>query len=178
VRYYPKEPKRDPTNSGFELIREFSVKRGDQWVALNNPVSIKRGEQIKVDLFVRVNAPVYFAVVSDPLPGGLEGINKELKTSVSVEREDEEFIGPSSSEWFKSPRWNEFGTATQGFYFRELKHAAARFYSEYLAPGNYHLSYSAQAIATGEFTIPPAHAEAMYDPDIFGDSDSGVLKVE
>jgi uncharacterized protein YfaS (alpha-2-macroglobulin family) len=178
VRYYPKEPKRELVNSGFEVIREYSVKRGDQWTALNNPVSIKRGEQIKVDLFVRVNSPVYFAVVSDPLPGGLEGINRELKTSVSVENEGSEFVGPASSEWFKSPRWSEFGSASQGFYFRELKHIAARFYSEYLPPGNYHLSYNAQAIATGEFTIPPTHAEAMYDPNIYGDSVSGVLKVE
>ena len=54
------------------------------------------------------------------------------------------------------------------FYHQELRHHAVRFYSEYLPAGNYHLSYTAQAIAPGEFIVMPVHAEEMYDPDVFG----------
>ena len=34
--------------------------------------------------------------------------------------------------------------------------------------GNYRLSYTAQAIAEGRFTVMPVHAEEMYDPNVFG----------
>jgi uncharacterized protein YfaS (alpha-2-macroglobulin family) len=64
------------------------------------------------------------------------------------------------------------------FYHKELRHDAARFYSEHLSPGNYHLSYTAQAVASGEFTVMPAHSEEMYDPDVFGKSAPAVLIVE
>ena len=52
------------------------------------------------------------------------------------------------------------------------------FFSEYLSPGNYHLSYTAQAIASGEFTVMPTHSEEMYDPDVFGKSAPAMLEVE
>ena len=55
---------------------------------------------------------------------------------------------------------------------------AARFYSEWLPAGNYHLSYAAQAIAPGEFQVLPVHAEEMYDPDVFGQGVPQTLVVE
>ena len=53
-----------------------------------------------------------------------------------------------------------------------------RFYSEWLPAGRYHLRYAAQAIAPGEFLIRPAHAEEMYAPDVFGDSEPGRLLIQ
>ena len=52
-----------------------------------------------------------------------------------------------------------------------------RFYSDYLPPGNYHLSYTAQAIAEGKFTVQPTLAEEMYDPDVYGKDVTGELSV-
>jgi uncharacterized protein YfaS (alpha-2-macroglobulin family) len=176
--HYPTQPQSSATNAGLEVTREYAIKRGDDWVALNNPVKIKRGDQIKVDLFVRVKDPLHFVVVNDPLAGGLEGVNKLFKTTSSLDNTTRGFEGPASSLWFKNPTWREFGDGQGGFYFSETKHEAVRFYSEYLAPGNYHLSYFAQAIATGEFSMLPTHAEAMYDPDIFGDSASNQLYID
>jgi uncharacterized protein YfaS (alpha-2-macroglobulin family) len=46
-----------------------------------------------------------------------------------------------------------------------------------LPAGNYHLSYTAQAIASGEFVVMPVYAEEMYDPDVFGQGVVEVLKV-
>ena len=71
-----------------------------------------------------------------------------------------------------------FGYSRWSFYHQELRHDAVRFYSDYLPPGNYHLSYSAQAIATGDFQVLPAKAEEMYDPDVFGRSSPVRLVVE
>jgi uncharacterized protein YfaS (alpha-2-macroglobulin family) len=59
----------------------------------------------------------------------------------------------------------------------ELKHSAARFFADYLPAGNYHLTYTVQAIAPGSFVALPAHAEEMYDPDLFGESSSDTVKI-
>ena len=44
-------------------------------------MQIKTGELVKVDLYVSIPAPRYFVVVDDPVPGGLEPVNRELATS-------------------------------------------------------------------------------------------------
>ncbi len=53
-----------------------------------------------------------------------------------------------------------------------------RFYSERLAAGRYHLSYSAQANSPGEFQVLPVHAEEMYAPDVYGNGIAQRLKIE
>jgi len=49
-----------------------------------------------------------------------------------------------------------------------LRHDSARFFSDYLPNGDYHLSYTAQAIAGGMFSVLPLKVEEMYDPDVYG----------
>lgn len=46
--------------------------------------------------------------------------------------------------------------------------SAARFYADYLAAWNYHLSYVAQVITPGEFTVMPIQVEEMYEPEVYG----------
>jgi len=53
-----------------------------------------------------------------------------------------------------------------------------RFYSDWLAPGAYHLAWVGQVIASGEFQVLPVKAEEMYDPDVFGRGAAATLQVE
>jgi uncharacterized protein YfaS (alpha-2-macroglobulin family) len=39
------------------------------------------------------------------------------------------------------------------------------------------LSYTAQAIAPGDFVVMPVHAEEMYDPDVYGQGVAASLMV-
>lgn len=164
-------------NSGIELSREYSVKRGSDWKLLGGPIEVRQGELVKVDLFLRLSTPRYFVVVNDPIPGGLEPVNRDLKTASAVDASQEGFSGPLNSLWFTYNDWVSFGATFWSFYHKELRHSSARFFSEYLPAGNYHLSYVSQAIAPGEFITLPAHAEEMYDPDVFGDSKGDRLRV-
>ena len=168
LSYSPKELPKTATNAGIEVRREYSVQRGGAWTLLAAPVSIRQGDLVKVDLFVRLTAPKHYVVVNDPIPGGLEGVNRDLATSSEVDASQAQFEGPSNSFWFDLREWIDFGGTFWSFYHKELRHNSARFYSEYLPAGNYHLSYIAQAIGSGEFVIPPTRAEEMYDPDVFG----------
>ena len=177
LTYAPRDLKETPTNAGIELTREYSVIRDGAWTLLKAPVAIKQGELVKVDLFLRLAAPRNYVVVDDPIPGGLEPVNRDLSTSSAVDAQNNSVPAPQGSIWFDLREWIDFGASFWSFYHKELRHTSARFYSEYLPAGNYRLSYVSQAIAAGDFAILPAHAEEMYDPDVFGDSAADVLRV-
>jgi uncharacterized protein YfaS (alpha-2-macroglobulin family) len=165
------------TNAGIEVIREYSVQRGGAWTLLASPAEIKRGELLRVDLFVDMPAARNFVVVDDPVPGGLEPVNRDLATASTVDADAGEFQAAGGSFWFKYSDWSEYGVTLWDFYHRELRHDSARFYADYLPAGHYHLSYAAQAIASGEFSASPTRAEEMYDPDVYGKSPPGQLVV-
>jgi alpha-2-macroglobulin len=156
------------TNAGIEVHREYSVQRDGRWQLLASPVSVTRGELVRVDVYLSLPAARHFVVVDDPVPGGLEPVNRELATASTVDADATEFQAAGGSFWFKYSDWSEYGIELWCFYHRELRHEAARFYADYLPAGHYHLSYGAQAMAEGEFSASPTKAEEMYDPDVYG----------
>jgi hypothetical protein len=166
--YAPVDLISDPINAGIEIHREYSVQRNGQWVLLESPMDLKRGELVRVDLYVSLPTARNFVVVDDPVPGGLEAVNRDLGTASAVDADQGEFQPAGGSWWFRYSDWSAYGLSRWSFYHQELRHEAVRYYSEYLPAGNYHLSYTAQAIAAGEFIVLPVHAEEMYDPDVFG----------
>ena len=109
-----------------------------------------------------------FVVVDDPVAGGLEPVDRNLATASGVDAAAGGYDFAGASRWFDATDWVGYGATHWSFYHRELRHDAVRFYSDYLPPGRYHLSYTAQAIAPGTFGVPPARASEMYDIDIFG----------
>ena len=164
-------------NAGIEVHREYSVERNSKWQLLASPFEIKRGELVRVDLYLSVPAARNFVVVDDPVPGGLEPVNRDLATTSEVDARKADFVASGGSFWFKYNDWIDFDTSRWSFYHQELRHDSARFYSDYLPPGNYHLSYAAQAIATGSFSTMPTMAQEMYDPDVYGKTEGFKLKV-
>lgn len=175
--YAPDRLRVDPINAGIEIHREYSVERNGQWILLKSPMELRRGELVRVDLFVSMPTARNFVVVDDPVPGGLEPVNRDLATASTVDADKGEFQRAGGSWWFRSNDWSSYGVSRWSFYHQELRHHAVRFYSEYLPAGNYHLFYTAQAIAPGEFIVMPVHAEEMYDPDVFGKGVSATLIV-
>jgi len=115
--------------------------------------------------------------VEDAVPGGLEPVNRDLATASTVDADMGAFKAAGGSWWFRYSDWSSYGLSRWSFYHQELRHNAARFYSEYLPAGNYHLSYMAQAIAPGEFVVMPVYAAEMYDPDVYGKGVPGSLTV-
>ena len=177
LTYAPIDTSRAPVNSGIEIHREYSVEREGKRLLLAEPAQIKRGELVRVDIYLSLPAARNFVVVDDPVPGGLEPVNRDLATASAVDAGKADFNMPEGSWGEKYKDWIEYAAGYWSFYHRELRHGSARFYSDYLGAGNYHLSYVAQAIATGEFSRRPVKAEEMYDPDVFGSGSAGHLVV-
>lgn len=177
LRYAAKDPK-DLVNAGIDVRREYSLLKDGKWTIAPTETKIKRGDLVKVDLYVSIPTARSFVVVNDPLPGGLETVNRDLATASSVDAAQALFDEAGGSYWFKFSDWNEFNVSRWSFYHKELRNDSARFYADWLEPGNYHLSYMAQAVATGTFSSPATKAEEMYDPDVYGLGVKGQLIVE
>lgn len=175
--YAFEDERAEPVNSGIEIRREYSVERDGQWVLLGNDVELQRGELVRVDLYVSLPTARNFVVVDDPVPGGLEPVNRDLATASVIDAQKGEFQAAGGSWWYQYDDWHSYGYSRWSFYHQELRHDAVRFYSDYLSAGNYHLSYVAQAIAPGAFSIQPVKAEEMYDPDVYGLGVPGSLGV-
>ena len=177
MRYAPTADAAVEVSAGIDVRREYSVQRDGEWVLLASPMQVRRGDLVRVDLYVSLPTARHFVVVDDPVPGGLEPVNRDFANASLVDAAAGEFKAAGGSWWFRFGDWRSYGVSRWSFYHQELRHDAVRFYSEYLSPGNYHMSYSAQAIAVGEFTVMPTHAEEMYDPDVYGKSLPGTLLV-
>lgn len=177
VSYALKNEKSGPINAGLDLRREYHVKRKGKWELLGGEAVVKRGELIRVDLFLSVPSARNFVVVNDPVPGGFEPVNRDFANTSSIDAEEGAFRAAGGSHFYKFSDWQEFLSSPWAFHFVEMRHKAVRFYSEYLPPGNYRLSYTAQAIASGEFASAGAFAEEMYDPDVHGKSVPAKFKV-
>lgn len=164
-------------NAGIEIHREYSVERDGKWELLKNPAKVKRGELVRVDLYVSAPAPRNFVVVDDPVPGGLETVNADLATASKVDAAKGEFKASDGSWWFHFSDWMDYGVSRWSFYHTEMRDYSVRFYSDYLPGGNYHLSYTAPAIAAGDFTTMPAMVQEMYDPDVYGKTEAVTLRI-
>jgi len=167
----------DSVNDGIEIHREYSVERDGKWLLLKSPMVLTRGELVRVDLYVSVPAAREFVAVYDPVPGGLEPVDRNLATSSERDAKAGDFQAAGGAFWFNFHDWEDYGVQLWDFYHEELRHDSARFFADYLPAGHYHLSYSAQAIASGNFMVQAPKAEEMYDPDIFGLDASAVLQV-
>lgn len=178
LHYAPQAANSTDINAGIDIRKEYAVERDGEWGLLKPEDEVKQGELVRVDIFISLPAARHFVVVDDPVPGGLEPVNRDLATSSEVDAAKGDFTAAGGSWWFKFSDWRYFGTSRWNFYHREMRHDAVRFYSDYLPAGNYSLNYTAQAIASGSFARLPAHAEEMYDPDVFGKSAFGTLTVK
>jgi alpha-2-macroglobulin len=178
MRFASTEPVTTAVNAGVTIHREYSVQRDGEWVLLADPVRVRRGELVRVDLYVSLPSARHFLVVDDPVPGAFEPVSRDLANASLVDAGAGAFVAAAGSWWLERDEWRAFGASRFSFYHQELRHDAARFYSEYLPPGDYHLSYTAQVIAVGEFAALPAHAEEMYDPDVHGSSVPATVRAE
>lgn len=177
LNYTLQDKQQQRVNAGMDIRREYSIQHQDTWTLLDNPVTLKPGDLVRVDLYLSLAAARNFVVVDDPVPGGLEPVNRDLATTSAMVTDERKFIAATGSWYDQSSDWKPYDMSRWSFYHKELRFDSARFYADYLPAGNYHLSYIAQVIAPGTFSIQPVKAEEMYNPDVYGLGRPGELVV-
>ncbi len=120
---------------------------------LKNPIV---GDLVEVELDVTFGSKLNYVVIDDPLPGTFECVNSAFKSqSTHVQ-------GSADRNWRVSNQ--------------ELRDDRALFFLNRSWSGRTEkLSYLARITSSGQVTVPAAKVEAMYDPETYGLSGSGVM---
>ena len=145
---------------------------------------VAEGELVRVRLRVTVPSERHFVVLDDALPAGLEAVDLSLRTvggipgpgaADTVSQEPEGTEGEDRSLAWAYGSWDAGWWSP--FDHREMRDDKVVYVATQLWPGTYSASYLARATTPGVFVRPPAHAEEMYNPAVFGESDGGMFTV-
>ena len=115
MSYTPKELRKDNINAGIDVRREYSVERDGKWILLKSPMKIRRGELVRVDLYVSIPAARNFLIVDDPVPGGLEPVNRDLATASTADAEKAKSDYAKDSWFFHYGEWSYYGMSRWSF---------------------------------------------------------------
>ena len=135
------EPKafEKPIHAGMQITRTLTAQDG-------TPVtSLKAGERYRVNLTVTTPAPRWFVAVEDFVPAGFEIVNSSLATE-SHDTDDT----PSA-----------FGA-------REIYDGRIAAFADFLPAGTHTFTYTVSVLCAGTFNYPAAWASLMYEPEVFG----------
>jgi alpha-2-macroglobulin len=173
-------PRRAPVRPGDHGIQ---VERWYESYDTAKPVTqVPEGELVRVRLRLTVPAERHFVILDDALPAGLEAVDLSLRTvgGVGPGAADSTAVEPSSDGDDGGMHWF-YGSWDAGWWspfdHREMRDERVVFAATRLWPGSYTATYLARATTPGTFARPPAHAEEMYNPAVFGESDGGVFTV-
>ena len=133
----------------------------------NGVWTIRAGAKVRVRLTMVADNRRYHVALVDPLPAGLESVNPALAVSGSTPQDPDSTI--SRYGWWWWGTWYEH---------QNLRDERAEAFTSLLWDGVYQYSYIARATTPGRFVVPPAKAEEMYSPEVFGRSSSDVVIVE
>jgi uncharacterized protein YfaS (alpha-2-macroglobulin family) len=169
MRYAPTDLSLDPADHGFTVERTYE--------AVDDPADVTQDEdgvwQVKAGARVRIRVTMvapsrrYHVALIDPLPAGLEALNPALAVVGDLPQTD-----PSTENrygwWWWGP-WYEH---------QNLRDQRAEAFTSLLWDGVYEYTYVARATTPGEFIVPPAKAEEMYSPEVFGRSGTDRMVIE
>ncbi|PKN92309.1 MAG: hypothetical protein CVU44_14300 [Chloroflexi bacterium HGW-Chloroflexi-6] len=169
LRYAPTDLDLDPLDMGFVVQRVYEGVDDpeDVYQDAQGRWHIKAGARVRVKLTMVADNRRYHVALVDPLPAGLEIVNPTLAVSGSTPQ------NPSDSNFRYGWWW--WGTWYEHQNFRDNR---AEAFTSLLWDGVYTYTYIARATTPGTFIVPPAKAEEMYSPEVFGRSASDVVIVE
>jgi len=145
---------KEPFNAGYQIKK--TIKPVEQAVK----GVYTRGDVVRITLEVNASADMTWVVISDPIPGGATilgtGLGRDSEIATSGEKE----------------------SGNGGPDFEERSFEAFRSYYGYLPKGIVKMEYTIRLNNGGNFSMPPSRVEAMYAPEMFGETPNARVKVE
>ncbi|HEX6738186.1 MAG TPA: alpha-2-macroglobulin family protein, partial [Vicinamibacteria bacterium] len=167
LKYAADAPQAAALDQGFAIERAYTLSAA----ATGAPAltSYRAGDLVKVTLTLRLTKERRFVAVSDPLPAGFEPVESWFATTARdlVQQQQEQESGGSWGEWWRRG----------GFDHVERHDDRVLLFATRLAEGEHVFSYVARATTAGTFHVAPAHAEEMYEPEVFGRTPSTTVEV-
>ena len=143
-----------PFGSGYRITKTITPveqKVAGKW---------SRGDTVRVHLAIDVQADATWVVVNDPIPGGAAllgtGLGNDDQISTGTEKDDQR-------GWLA---------------YQERSFEAFRAYYRYLPKGSFNVEYTMRLNNPGQFGLPQTRVEAMYAPEMFGESPNAAWTVQ
>jgi alpha-2-macroglobulin len=147
-------PLQKPLSSGYKIKR--SVTAVDQQVAGR----WTRGDVARVRLELESQSDMAWVVVEDPIPGGATIVGGGL--------------GGQSALLMREQRREGYAWLA----FEERRFDSFRAYYSYVPKGRWVVEYTVRLNNPGQFLLPATRVEAMYAPEMFGESPNAAIAVE
>ncbi len=152
----------DPLSRGVIVSRRYLNTDG------NAVTSGKVGDVLTVELTIIAPHDLYYVVVNDPYPAGVEAVNLELQTeSIVGERPTLRPTDPLAYGW----GWWWFSQT-------DLRDEKAVLFADYLPAGTYQYTYQVRLGIPGTYHIIPAVAQEFYFPEVYGRGEGMLFTIE
>jgi uncharacterized protein YfaS (alpha-2-macroglobulin family) len=151
-------PLKAPFFAGYQIKKTITpIEQANKSLPAN---TYTRGDVLRVTLEINGSTDMSWAVVTDPVPGGGtilgSGLGRDSEIAIQGEKRE-------GDAWVA---------------FEERSFEAFRSYYQFLPKGNVKLSYTLRLNNVGAFSMPPSRIEAMYAPEIFGETPNAKITVE
>ena len=155
------------SDQGIRVARAYApyVETGTRPAA----TSFAAGDLVRVTLTLTLTKERRFVAVTDPLPAGFEPVESWFATSAATLAQDQN-SGDSGGGWFD---WWQRG----GFDHVERHDDRVQLFATRLGEGRHTFTYVVRATTAGTFRTAPAHAEEMYEPEVFGRTATAVIEI-
>ena len=166
LRYAPDDLNLDPLDRGFVVQRSYEAvdDPGDVRLDDDGVWHVQAGARVRVNVTMVNDSRRTNMALVDPMPAGFESLNPALAVTGEI---DNRRGGAADSWWWWT--WYEH---------QNLRDDRAEAFSSYLWAGTHEYSYVVRATTPGTFVVPPAKAEEIYAPEVFGRSGTDTVVVQ
>nr|WP_170845049.1 Ig-like domain-containing alpha-2-macroglobulin family protein [Chitinasiproducens palmae] len=153
-------PLQRAVNAGYRIEKTVTLVQGEKTAALKG--DLRRGDILRVQLNIDAQTPMTWVVVNDPVPAGAVilgsglGRDSEIGANAAASSRDDSGAAPSYVE-----------RGQDGY----------RAYYAYLPKGKLTVTYTVRLNSIGRFALPPTRVEALYAPDVFGETPNAAMRV-
>ena len=168
LKYAVDAPSLPGMDKGFLVERRYGPANGGDTASPST--RFKAGDLVRVTLTFRLPKERRFVAVTDPLPAGFEPVESWFATTAADLAREQEGEESPRDNW---ERWWQKG----GFDHVERHDDRVLLFATRLAEGEHIFSYVVRATTAGTFRTAPARAEEMYEPEVFGRTESAVIEV-
>ena len=176
---FDRKPPTDAIRNGFEVLREYTDTSGKPLT------SIDMGQQVDVHLKFRSidRDQVFSMALVDLLPGGFELVVpsqeaqapfSEASPNAADETDGEEYGAESGFSGWSCQVC--VGATKAALHYADMREDRVVFYVN-AVKGMSEIVYRIKATNVGNYVVPPAYGEAMYDRSVMGRSAAGKLAV-
>jgi uncharacterized protein YfaS (alpha-2-macroglobulin family) len=153
VQSHAAVPLKAPFSSGYRISKAVDV------IQRRRPGVLSRGDVARVTLSVDAQSDMTWVAISDPVPTGAtilsRGLARDSKIATSGERRH-------GRTW---PSHEEKGFESFRAYYR------------YVPKGKFSIEYTMRFNSEGVFNLPPTRVEAMYAPEMYGETPNHKLAI-